>query len=117
MPTMFGQMITGDMRRTPGVLFIGYLYHAINGATFGLMYVLLAGKAPWFWGIAWGFFFELGMMTMPPVPMMAGPFGRFGFWPRLFLVSLVAHIVLGTILGVLAQAWVRDGVVPEVVEN
>ena len=41
--------------------------------------LLLAGKVRWPWGVAWGLFFELGMMTLPPVPMMAGPFGVFGF--------------------------------------
>lgn len=53
-------------------------------------------------------FFELGMMTLPPVPMMAGPFGIFGFWPRLFIASFMAHVVFGMILGVLAERWVRD---------
>lgn len=47
------------------------------------------------------------MMTLPPVPTMAGPFGIHGFWPRLLIASLVAHVVYGVILGVLAQRWVR----------
>lgn len=108
MPTMFGQMITGRMSQDASVLVVGYLYHFLNGATFGLMFTLLAGKVPWPWGVAWGLFFELGMMTLPPVPMMAGPFGIHGFWPKLFIVSLVAHVVFGAILGLLAARWVRD---------
>jgi len=108
MPTMFGQMITGRMDTGAGVLMAGYAYHALNGATFGLMFTLLAGKAWWPWGLAWGLFFELGMMTLPPVPMMAGPFGIYGFWPGLFVASFIAHVVFGVILGVLAERWVRD---------
>lgn len=115
MPTMFGQAITGDMSgMMSGVVagkvrFVGYFYHlALNGTTFGIMYAILAGRARWIWGLAWGLFFELGMMTLPPVPMMAGPFGIFGFWPRLFVASLIAHIVYGVILGVLAYRWVRE---------
>jgi len=108
MPTMFGQMITGRMDTGPGVLWAGYAYHGLNGATFGLMYTLLAGKVRWVWGVAWGLFFELGMMTLPPVPMMAGPFGIYGFWPGLFVASFIAHVVFGVILGVLAERWVRD---------
>lgn len=108
MPTMFGMMITGRMGMGAAVLLTGYLYHFLNGTTFGLMYALLAGKAHWVWGVVWGLFFELGMMTLPPVPMMAGPFGIHGFWPGLFIVSLIAHLVFGVILGVLVQRWVRD---------
>lgn len=109
MPTMFGQMITGRMGTDAVVLLVGYTYHLLlNGTTFGMMYTLLAGKAHWGWGVAWGLFFEFGMMTLPPVPMMAGPFGIYGFWPRLFIASLLAHVVFGAILGVLAQRWVRD---------
>ncbi len=109
MPTMMGQMITGQMSKSAFVLLTGYTYHLLfNGTTFGLMYALLAGKARWGWGVAWGLFFELGMMTMPPVAMMTGPFGIFGFWPRLFIASLLAHIAFGGILGVLAYRWVRD---------
>jgi len=107
MPTMFGQLITGTMGPDAGVLLSGYTYHFLNGATFGLMYALLAGKARWGWGVAWGLFFELGMMTLPPVAMMTGPFGIFGFWPKLFIASFIAHIVFGAILGVLAERWVR----------
>ncbi len=108
MPTMFGQMMTGRMDKGSGVLLAGYTYHALNGATFGLMFTLLAGKVRWPWGVAWGLFFELGMMTLPPVPMMAGPFGIYGFWPWLFIVSFIAHVVFGVILGVLAERWVHD---------
>jgi len=74
MPTMFGKMITGRMETDALVLLTGYVYHLLlNGTTFGMMYTLLAGKARWGWGLAWGLFFELGMMTAPPVPMMTGP--------------------------------------------
>jgi len=108
MPTLMGQMITGQMGSSALVLLAGYMYHAINGMTFGVMYTTLAGKVRWGWGVAWGLFFELGMMTLPPIPMMTGPFGIFGFWPKLFIVSLTAHIVFGAILGALAYRWVRD---------
>lgn len=105
---MFGQMMTGRMDKGLGVLLAGYTYHGLNGATFGLMFTLLAGKVRWPWGLAWGLFFELGMMTLPPVPMIAGPFGIYGFWPWLFIVSFIAHVVFGVILGVLAERWVQD---------
>lgn len=101
MPQLFGQMITGEMGGS--ALLVGYLYHFLNGATFGLMYALLFGRIRWYWGIAWGLLFELGMMLSPPVMMMAGPFGVRGFWPELFLVSLLAHVVFGAVLGWIAE--------------
>lgn len=109
MPGMFGMMIAGRMSSEPQVMLAGYIYHIVlNGSTFGLMYALLAGKIHWAWGVPWLLFFELGMMTLPPVPMMFGPFGIYGAWPGLFLASLAVHIVFGIVLGVLAQRWIRD---------
>lgn len=101
MPQSFGQMITGQMGGS--ALLVGYLYHFLNGATFGLMYALLFGRIRWYWGIAWALLFELGMMLSPPVMMMAGPFGVRGFWPALFLASLLAHVVFGAVLGWIAE--------------
>lgn len=107
MPTMFGQMITGQMAG-PAVLLTGYLYHALNGLDFGLVYTLVAGKVRWYWALAWTTFIELGMMLSPPLMMTAGPFGIHGFWPRIFIVSLLAHIAMGIALGIFAERWVRD---------
>jgi hypothetical protein len=101
MPQVFGQMITGQAGAA--TLLVGYVYHFLNGATFGLMFALLFGWTRWYWGIAWALLFELGMMLSPPVMMTAGAFGVRGFWPELFLVSLLAHIVFGAVLGVLIQ--------------
>lgn len=101
MPQAFGQFITGQTGAV--ALLVGYPYHFLNGATFGLMFVLLFGRVRWQWGIAWGLVFELGMMLSPPVLMMAGAFGVRGFWPALFLVTLLAHVVFGAVLGSLAQ--------------
>jgi hypothetical protein len=110
MPAMFGQMISGQ-QGAPALL-AGYPYHFLNGATFALMYTLLFGKARWYWGVAWGLFFEFGMMISPPVLMAAGAFGVRGFWPELFIVTFVAHVVFGAIFGWLAEKKVahRGGI-------
>jgi uncharacterized Tic20 family protein len=101
MPGVFGQMIVGQKGAL--ALIAGYTYHFLNGATFGIMYTLLFGKARWYWGIAWGLFFEFGMMISPPVLMMAGPFGVRGFWPELFVVTFAAHVIFGAVFGWLAE--------------
>ncbi|MBI1743016.1 hypothetical protein HYR54_08105 [Candidatus Acetothermia bacterium] len=110
LPTMFGMMITGTMPATAGVIFIGYVYHFLNGASFGLIYTLIAGKVKWYWGLAWGLIVELLMMTTPPMLVMGvGPFGiNPPWWPKLFLTTLAAHVAFGVILGLLAQRWVKE---------
>lgn len=108
MPTMFGRMITGEMGTSAAVLLAGYSYHFLNGIDFALVYTLVAGKVRWYWALPWALFIELGMMVSPPVMMTAGPFGIHGFWPWLFIVTLLAHVVMGVVLGVFAERWVRD---------
>lgn len=109
MPVMFGKWITGGMTESPLVTITGSVYHVLlNGSTFGLMYTLLAGRVHWVWAIPWLLFFETGMMALPPVPLMYGPFGLYGAWPGLFIASLLVHLAFGVILGLLTQRWVRD---------
>lgn len=90
-----------------GIVLAGYLWHFWNGGTFGVVYTLLFGKAQWFYGLVWGFLIEVGMMTLPPMTMMGGLFMlKMGYGP--FAVTLVAHLVWGTILGLLAHRLVKD---------
>ena len=51
---------------------------------------------------------ELGMMTAPPMGPMVGMFGVRYAWPQLFLVTLVAHIAFGIVLGLLVQHFLSD---------
>ncbi len=110
LPTMFGMFITGTMPATTAVILIGYLYHFLNGAGFGLTYTLIAGKAKWYWGLVWALIIEILMMTTPPLLIMGvGPFGiNPPWWPKLFLTSLIAHISLGIALGLLAERFVKE---------
>ncbi len=109
MPVMFGKWITGGMTASPVVTLTGAIYHIVlNGSTFGLLYALIAGRVHWGWAIPWLLFFETGMMILPPVPLMLGPFGIHGAWPGLFIASLLVHLAFGVILGLLTQRWIRD---------
>lgn len=106
MPAMFGRMIVGQ--EGVSAFLAGYPYHFLNGATFVLMYTLLFGKVRWYWGIAWGLFFELGMMVSPPVLMAAGPFGVGGYWPWLLIVTFIAHVAFGAAFGLLTEKKIAD---------
>jgi len=89
------------------LLLAGYLWHFWNGATFGLVYTVLLGKAKWYYGVVWGFLIEVGMMTLPPMTMMGGLFMlKMGYGP--FGVTLLAHLLWGAVLGLLAARLVKE---------
>ncbi len=106
-PPFFGKLILGPQAPAGAVLSIGFLYHFLNGASFALPYALLFGRPRWYWGIAWALIYELGMMTLPPMAPLFGPFGSKTGSPAFFLSTLVAHIAFGAVLGLLVERWVK----------
>ncbi|WP_339655277.1 hypothetical protein [uncultured Salegentibacter sp.] len=108
-PEMFGKMVTGSSDFN-SYYWIGQLIHFMNGASFGLIFTLVFGNFISYnktvlWAIGWMLIMELGMMTGPPMGPMVGLFGIKYMWPQLFLITLAAHIVHGTILGLLVHHW------------
>jgi hypothetical protein len=107
-------MNTGAMMSMPqsmmiSVMVSGAAYHFWNGATMGAMYTLFMGKAKWYYGVAWGFIINIGMMLAPWLIMMMGPFGiKYMAGYNIFVVALAAHLAYGLILGVLAQRFVKE---------
>lgn len=100
-------MIAGPAAPLTAILITGFIYHFLNGANFGIVYTLIVGKASWYWGIVWGLLVELGMMTLPLMAPLVGPFGAKTGRPALFLITLVAHVAFGIVLGLLTQHWLR----------
>jgi len=87
----------------------GGLWHFWNGATFGIVYALFIGKGKWWYGIIWAFIIEIGMMLAPYLIMMKGPFGiehMAGY--NIFVITLIAHLAFGAVLGILVQKWKKD---------
>jgi len=84
----------------------GALWHFWNGATFGIVYALVIGKGKWWYGMIWAFIIEIGMMLAPYLIMMKGPFGiehMDGY--NIFVITLIAHLAFGAVLGILVQKW------------
>ena len=84
----------------------GALWHFWNGATFGIVYALVIGKGKWWYGMIWAFIIEIGMMLVPYLIIMKGPFGiehMDGY--NLFVITLIAHLAFGALLGILVQKW------------
>jgi len=87
----------------------GALWHFWNGATFGIVYALFIGKGKWWYGIIWAVIIEIGMMLAPYLIIMKGPFGiehMDGY--NIFVITLIAHIAFGAVLGILVQRWKKD---------
>lgn len=111
-PEMFGKMISGSNS------FIKYFWvrqfaHFFNGADFGLVFTLVFErfatlKKTTLVAISWLLLMELGMMTGPPMGPMVGLFGVRYIWPQLFALTFVAHVVHGTILGILSFYWLKE---------
>ena len=84
----------------------GALWHFWNGATFGIVYALVIGKGKWWYGMIWAFIIEIGMMFAPYLIIMKGPFGiehMDGY--NIFVITLIAHLAFGAVLGILVQKW------------
>ncbi len=106
-PTMFGKMATGSSN-VAVYYSTGYVIHLLNGANFGLVYAFVWGRrksyqSAIFWATIWALVIELGMMTLPPIAPMLGAFGVRFAWPQLFLLTLVAHLAFGLVLGLTTQ--------------
>ncbi len=88
------------------VFMVGALWHFWNGATFGIIYALIIGKGRWWYGMIWAFIIEIVMMLAPYLIMMKGPFGiehMDGY--NIFVITLIAHLAFGAVLGILVQKW------------
>ncbi len=93
------------------VFMVGALWHFWNGATFGIIYALIIGKGRWWYGMIWAFIIEIVMMLAPYLIMMKGPFGiehMDGY--NLFVITLIAHLAFGAVLGILVQKWKKGNV-------
>jgi hypothetical protein len=89
----------------------GGLWHFWNGATFGIIYTLLIGKGKWWYGMIWAVIIEMVMMVAPYLIMMKGAFGMEhmdGY--NIFVVTLIAHLAFGAVLGIIVQKWKKDSI-------
>ncbi len=104
-----GAMMSMPQSMMMVVMVSGVLYHFWNGATMGAMYTLFMGKTKWYYGVVWGFIINIGMMLAPWLIMMMVPFGiKYMAGYNIFTVALAAHLAYGTVLGILAQKFVKD---------
>lgn len=86
----------------------GNIYHYLIGISFTLVYILLVGKGSAKLGILFGVLIWLGMMVLPPMPMMVGFFGMKTGGAGLAFGTFVAHIAYGVVVGLLTKRFVKS---------
>jgi hypothetical protein len=103
----FGAMILGEpveqAHYSMAAQLIGWAYHFSNGITFGSMYTAALGdlrRRSWLWGMVMAAGLELGMLFTP----YPGVFG-IHVGALFVVVTLVAHLIFGAVLGWLAREW------------
>jgi hypothetical protein len=110
LPQLMGVLLLDRFSLGPTLLsnLAGWGYHFLNGASFGIIFTLLFSRVSWWYGLIYGVLIGIIFMASPAVVALG--VGRFGVefgWGFSFTVTL-AHLAFGTILGLLAQRWVRE---------
>jgi hypothetical protein len=105
----FGAMILGQPieqeSHTRAALFLGWVYHFSNGATFGVMYMAMIGdgmRRHWAWGVVMAVALELGMLLTPYPKVFGIP-----VTPRFVVVTMAAHGIFGIMMG-LGARWLAQ---------
>lgn len=101
MPKLLGVLLMNRFALGPNALsnLAGWSYHFWNGAAFGMIYSILAGKGRIWLGIIYALLIATGFMMSPAVVAMGvGHFGvNFGWgFP---LTVILAHLAFGSLLG------------------
>lgn len=96
--TMFGAaammkpLIAGVLQEKKAkgrVMFTGYIWHFLNGITFGLAYTLSVGSGHWLIALGWGLLIWVLMMLVMPALMNGAKITA-----SIFFTALIAHIVM-----------------------
>ena len=105
LPRLMGVLLLDRFALGPSTLsdLAGFAYHAWNGASFGIVFVMLVnGRSSW-WALPYGLVVGLGFLASPVVQALGvGPFGRDFGWPFAATV-LTAHAAFGAALAVLVR--------------
>jgi hypothetical protein len=107
LPRLMGVLLLNQFATGPTLAsdIAGWAYHFWNGASFGLIYVLLFGTCRRWAGAIYGVFLGLGFMLSPVVSALGVGFLGLEFSKGFPATVTVAHAAFGTLLGWLAARW------------
>lgn len=109
LPRLMGVLLTDRFMLGPSLAsdILGYAYHFWNGACFGIIFVVGLGRKSMLWAMGYGALIGLGFLASPAVRAMGVGFMGVAM-PAMIVTVIVAHLVYGTILGVLSRRWLPD---------
>lgn len=106
--TRFGQLLLATGSRDAGVVLAGALYHSLNGATFGVAFMLLFARdgriglpRAVILGSAWGIFLELFQLSLYPNWLGIRYLNEF------VTISASGHLAYGATLAVVGRGLLR----------
>jgi hypothetical protein len=107
LPRLMGVLLLNQFATGPTLAsdIAGWAYHFWNGASFGLIYVLLFGTCRRWAGAIYGVFLGLGFMLSPVVSALGVGFLGLEFSKGFPVTVTLAHAAFGTLLGWLAARW------------
>jgi hypothetical protein len=107
LPRLMGVLLLNQFAAGPSLRsdIAGWAYHFWNGASFGLIYVLVFGTCRRWAGTAYGVLVGVGFMFSPVVSALGVGFLGLEFSKGFPLTVTVAHAVFGLALGGLTVAW------------
>ena len=100
---IFGQGLIGRGASSWWVDLAGFGYHLTNGVGFAIAFTILFGARGILYGIGWALFLEAAMLTFYPGWLDIRAITEF------VQVSMVGHLVYGTVLGFLARRLLVQG--------
>jgi hypothetical protein len=86
----------------------GWTYHFWNGASFGIIYVLLFGASRRWAGVLYGIAVGIGFLTSPVVVSLGVGYFGLQFSKGFPITVLTAHVAFGLALGLLAGRFLRS---------
>ena len=107
LPRLMGVLLLGRFALGPSLAsdLSGWAYHFWNGASFGIIYVLLLGTGRRWVGVSYGIFLGLGFLVSPVVLSLGVGYFGLQFSIGFPITVLTAHAVFGLLLGALARRF------------
>jgi hypothetical protein len=107
LPRLMGVLLLNQFATGPTLAsdVVGWAYHFWNGASFGLIYVLLVGTRRRWAGIVFGVLIGFGFMLSPVVSSLGVGFLGLSFSKGFPITVTLAHAAFGAILAWLAARW------------
>jgi hypothetical protein len=107
LPRLMGVLLLNQFLSGPTTAsdIVGWAYHFWNGASFGLIYVLLFATCRRWVGAVYGVALGFGFMLSPVVSALGVGFFGLEFSKGFPITVTLAHAAFGTVLGWLTARW------------